>query len=439
MLLWEFLGFAFLLLCSAFYSGSEAVLMSIGPDRIEQLIQEGGREAKLFSFMRQKANELLITILVGNNIVNVWLAAMATAIFARVFGSAAVGMTVFFITLLILIFGEITPKIFFRNNAEKIAVPVLYFLRLNYWVLFPVVRAIFTVVHKFFGSSLALQGRLVTKDDIEFMVNKAEMERTMDSKQVELLSSILEFPTIKVKDIMIGRDQVKYIDASWGHAEILRLVQEDVHSRYPVADGNLDKIIGFMHVKDLAFIDDALNFDLRKIMRPPFFVYEHMKIQAVFDHMNRRKVHLAIVKNEGGLVVGIITLEDIIEQIVGEIGDEHDEQADLPPAEVNLEGGALVEGKTLLLDLNDDYGIEIPPSDNYSTLSGFILDLLGNSFPKLGQIIVWEGYSFELHKIMHGEILEVIIRDVEGKRHIFSKKEAQELFAEHLADEKKDE
>lgn len=148
------------------------------------------------------------------------------------------------------------------------------------------------------GDSAEVTGRMVTRDDIEFMISKAEKERTMDSKQIDLLSSILEFPMIKVKDIMISRVRVNYGQVDWGFNEMMNYARETGNSRYPVCDGELENIVGFLHVKDLAFVTDEekKKFQLTKLLKPPFFVYEHMKIQSVFDHMNRKKFIWRLLK-----------------------------------------------------------------------------------------------------------------------------------------------
>ena len=208
-------------------------------------------------------------------------------------------------------------------------------------------------------------------------------------------------------------------------------MKETANTRYPVCDGELEDIVGFLHVKDLAFISDEQkrNFKVEKILKAPFFVYEHMKIQAVFDHMNKKKVHLALVKDENGTVVGVVTLEDIVEEIFGEIHDEHDdvEEIEKKLEAANVEEGIIVEGEMQLRELYQDYDIKIPLNDNYSTISGFLLDMLGNNFPEEGQIIVWEGLSFELQKVEDYVIKEVRIKDVDGEKHIFSKKQHAEL------------
>lgn len=425
----ELAGLVVCLLGSAFFSGSEAVLMSVGVDRAKQIIEEGGARAKIMSFMLDKPSELLTTILVGNNIVNIWASALTTTIAARIFQSDAVGISVGITTLVILVFGEIIPKTFARSRAEKLSVATISILRTLYYMIYPVVTAMVWFIKVFLGNKGEIGGRLVTKNDIEYMINKAEKERSMDSKQLDLLNSILEFPTIKVKDIMVPRTKVKSIDTTMSFEKIIDAVKMDTHSRYPVCEGGLDNTIGFLHVKDMAFIrgEEKKNFSFDKVLKRPFFVYEHMKIQAVFDYMNRKKVHLALVKDENGLVVGIVTLEDIVEEILGEIQDEHDrDKARILKeySEDDLRTGIVVDGTISLRDLYNDYDIKIPLNDNYSTLAGFILDMLGNNFPGQGQIIVWEGFSFELIKVDEYEIREIRIRDVDGEKHLYSRREA---------------
>ena len=416
----EILEIFLLLLCfflSGFFSGSEAVLMSIGIDRAKQLYGEGGRQGKALSFMVTKPNELLATILIGNNVVNIWAASLVTTMAARYFASDAIGISVGTVTIIILIFGEVIPKSFARSHAEKFAIHVIRILRGFYYLFYPVVKMLVLIIRRVLGDNAELTGRLVTKNDLEYMVNKAEKEKSIDSKQLDLISSVLEFPTIKIKDIMIPRNRVKYIKTGYDFDKIAKTILEDTHSRYPVCEDELEQTKGFLHVKDLALLsdDEKEEFNIEKYLKEPFFVYEHMKIQSVFDHMNKKKIHLALVKDENGLIVGIVTLEDIVEEILGDIHDEHDDEQDL---EKNYEGsvlkeGVLVEGRISLRDLYGELGIKIPLNDNYSTLAGFMLDTLGNRFPEEGQSINWEGFAFKLVKVGDNhEIREVFIKEL---------------------------
>ena len=429
--LYEYFIVFFCIICSGFFSASEAVLMSIAPDRVKQLIEDGGIKARAMTFMAEKPNEILTTILVGNNLVNIGAASLVTSITARFFHNDVVSISTGLTTLVILIFGEIIPKTFARTHAEKLSIAVIRILQIFYYLLFVFIQPMTWFIVKVLGKNAQISGRLVTRDDIEFMINKAEKEKTMDSKQLDLINSVLEFPTIKVKDVMIPRNKVKFLQADASFDDLIKTAELDVHSRYPVCKGELENVIGFLHIKDLAFVehDKRKSFNVENYVKTPFFVYEHMRIQAVFDHMNRKKIHLALVKDETGIIVGIITLEDIIEEIFGEIQDEHD------PIESglieqykrqDLLEGIVVEGGISLRDLYNEYDVKIPLNDNYSTLNGFLLDMLGNNFPEAGQIIVWRGFSFELKTVVDYEIKEIKIKDVDGDKHIFSKKEAEE-------------
>ncbi len=418
----EWMSLVIGLMVSAFFSASEAALMSISVDRTKQLIEEGGSRGKALQFLAERPNHILTTILVGNNLANAFIASMTTSIATRYFADDAIALSVGAATLFILVFGEITPKTFARVNGEKLALPCMFVLRALYFIFYPVVQAFVWTIQAILGKNAQLEGRIVTRDDIEFMVNRAEEERTIDSKQLDLLSSILEFPTIKVKDIMVPRQNIIALESVCTYQDVLKLIRDVAHSRYPVYGEDIDDVLGFLHVKDLAFVNDTeeKTFKVTQYIKPPFFVYEHMKIQAVFDHMNRKKVHLALVKDENGIVVGMITLEDIMEEIMGEIQDEHDEDDDGVPG-VETEEGIMVPSSISLRDLYNEYDVKIPLNDNYSTLTGFLLEHLGNNFPRKGQLVFWDGFSFELTRVKNYEIKEVKIKSVDGEQHIYKK------------------
>lgn len=413
---------------SAFFSGSEAALISIPSKRIKQLMDDYPKSKSAFIFLSERPSELLTTILIGNNFINILVASLATTIAQRYFAGDAIPYSVGITTMLILIFGEIIPKTFMRNHSERLAVPIIRILQLCYFLLYPVVHFFMFIIKLVLGEHASLQEKMITKDDIEFMVGEAEKDKSIDSKQIDLLTSILEFPTIKVKDIMTPRNAVHAIKSDATFAEIVDMVKDVQHSRFPVYQEELDDSIGFVHVKDIMFAslkERGEKFNVTKYINDPFFVYEHMKIQAVFDHMNRKKVHLALVKDENGLMVGIVTLEDIMEEIFGEIQDEHDDEDDLIAREEheNLEEGLSVLGSISLRDLASEYGVKIPLNDNYSTLRGFLLDMLGNNFPKEGNILFWEGLSFELIRVEDTEIEEVKVGSTDGEKHISHKRD----------------
>lgn len=424
----EFSDLLLLVLClilSCMFSGSESALLAMSSDRIAQLVEDNDKRGLALKFWADRPSDVLTTILIGNNLVNTIIASLTTIIAKKAFNEDVIAISVGVATVIILVFGEILPKTVGRNQGERFAIPIINFIKLSYYLLFPIVKIFSFFINIFLGENAKLTSRVVTKDDIEFYINKAEKEKSIDSKQIDLLASILEFPKIRVKDIMIPRNKVLTVDNEDGFRKIIEFIRAEAHSRYPVIDGDLDKCLGILHVKNLVYVDKVEHFKIEKYLKPPFYVYEHMKIQSVFDHMKRKKVHMALVKDETGIVVGMITLEDIIEEIVGQIQDEHDDEA----PEVDLttsEEGVLVDAQLSIRDLANDYSIELPLSENYATLAGFLLEMLGNNFPKKGNIIIAEGYSFELKKVMNNEIKEVKILSVDGETHVYNRNEDEE-------------
>jgi len=404
------------LVFSAFFSGSEAALLSLPHEKAKQIAEESGLDTWAMKYWLHKPNDILTTILIGNNFFNILIASLSASIAQRYLHNDAMAVSVGVTTVLILLFGEIAPKTIGRGRSEKFAPICVLILIGFYFALYPIVKIFMKIIKLVLGENANVRSRVVTADDIEVMVEMAEGSKTIDSKQIDLLTSILEFPSIKVKDIMVPRTSIEAIKKEANFDDIIFLVRDVAHSRYPVYTNDLDEVLGFLHIKDLSFVTDAerRTFDVTKYLKPPFFVYEHMKIQAVFDHMNRKKVHLALVKDENGIVVGMLTLEDIMEEIFGEIQDEHDDDEDEIPGVKNKEG-VLVPSTISLRDLYNEFDIKIPLNDNYSTLNGFLMEQLGNSFPKKGHLIIWDGYSFELLRVKNSEIKEVKIKSVNGE------------------------
>lgn len=399
---------------SAFFSASEAVVMSISVERTKQLIEEGGKRANALKFLISHPTEILTTILVGNNLVNTIIASLVTVIVSKLSFDYAIAIASGGATLIILIFGEISPKSLARNNAESYVYGCVTILKLMYYMLAIVVFPLSLFIKRILGKNATLRGRVVTTDDLEFLVTQAEEHQSIDAKHIDLINSILEFPLIRVKDIMVPRRNVDAFDLKATDEEILKTVRLHEYSRYPIYDGSLEQVVGFVHIKDFLLAREIRpDVKIKDFMKPPFFVYEQMKIQSVFDRMNRNKVHMAIVKSEAGTTVGVITLEDIMEQIFGEIMDEHDKDVPVDATKkISIEDGILISGSTPIRDLDQEFDIQIPASEAYATVTGFLLELLGNHFPKQSQIIFWDDYSFELTKVVNYQIEQVTVKKI---------------------------
>lgn len=400
------------LILSAFFSASEAIVMSISVERTKQLIEEGGKKADALKFLISHPTEILTTILFGNNLVNTLIASLVTVIVSKLSMNYAIAVASGASTMAILVFGEISPKAFGRSNAELFVYFVVTMLKINYFLFYPVVKPLSIFIKKILGKNATVKGRVVTTDDIEFLITQAEEHQSIDAKHIDLLNSILEFPLIRVRDIMVPRIRVDAIDIKATIDEILKTVKQHEFSRYLIYDDTLDNVVGFIHIKDFLLArENRSNVQLKDFIKQPFFVYDQMKIQSVFDRMNRNKVHMAVVKQETGTMVGIITLEDIMEQIFGEITDEHDhETSNDSKKSRNIEDGIVINGNISLRDLHQEFDIHIPMSEAYSTVTGFLLELLGNHFPKQSQIIYWDDYSFELSKVVNYQIEQVTIK-----------------------------
>jgi putative hemolysin len=408
----ELSGVLVCLLFSALFSASEAVIMSVPVDRTKQLIDEDLDANKKYNFLLTHPTEILTTILIGNSLVNTIIASLVTSVSAKVFNDYSLAIAAGLATVIILIFGEILPKSLARNKAEKMLPFFIRFLFFFYTLLYPGVFALSYLIKTILGNHAHLKSRAVTTDDLEYLINKAEEEQSIDAKHIDLINSILEFPTIKVKEIMVPRNRVDAIDINTSLDNIFNFVRDKEHSRYPLYDKDLNHVVGFMHIKDLFIKLSKLNAKgVQDILMPAFFVYEQMRIQAVFDYMNKNKVHMALVKDETGNLVGLVTLEDIMEEIFGDIADEHDDQSALGQTSVGeLESGIVVAADTSIRELLHSYNVDITSSESYSTITGFLLELLGNYFPKQGQIIYWEEYTFELVKVTNYHIDEVKIK-----------------------------
>jgi len=361
-----------LLFFSGFFSSAETALFSISRTRARHLAKDGGRNHKLILKMKEDPHRLLTTILIGNNIVNVAAASLATTVTLSAFPNYAVGLATGVMTFLIVVFGEVMPKsVATRNNVliAGLAIYPIYWLSIVFW---PVI--------KFLEFIPRLTGKIkktpaVTEQELLTFVEVVEEEGEIKEEEKELIHNIFEFDDTNTSEIMTPRGDMFVIEVNQ------ELKVEDLlksgFTRIPVIEGDVDHVIGILNIKDL-FLQMATskeNVDIRKIIRKPYFVPENKKLDKLMQQFKKRKNHLAIVVDEHGGVSGLITLEDALEEIVGEISDETDR--DEPHIVPVKSREWIVLGKTDIDDVNQIIGMEIPDSPEYDTFSGFILDLIG--------------------------------------------------------------
>jgi len=378
----------FLLLLSGFFSSSETALFSISKTKAKHIAKKEGRSYQLIMKMKEDPHRLLTTILIGNNVVNLGAAALATSVTIKLFPNYAVGIATGIMTFLILVFGEVLPKsIATRNNImiAKIAIFPLFWLSI---LFFPII--------KFLEFIPRLSGKIrkspaATEEELMTFVEVVEEEGEIKEEERELIHNIFEFDDTSASEIMTPRADMFVIEAD----ESLKL--EDIvksgFTRIPVIEDSIDNVIGVVYIKDLFmhYATSGSDIDVRKVMREPYFVPERKKLDKLLHEFKKRKQHLSIVVDEHGGVSGLITLEDALEEIVGEIRDETDKED--PHIVKHKRNEWMVLGKSEIDEVNETIGMDIPDSKDYDTFSGYVLNTIGR-IPKeketiaIGQFVI---------------------------------------------------
>ncbi len=363
---------ALLLVLSGFFSSAETALFSISRAKARHIGKMPGGANRLIHKMRETSHRLLSTILIGNNLVNVGASAMATAIALDLVANNAVGLATGVMTFLILVFGEIFPKSVATRNSVLISRIVIYPI---YWL-----SILFFPIIKFLDFIPMVTGKIkktpaATEEELMTLVEVIEEEGEIKEEEKELIHNIFEFDDTNASTIMTPRADM-YVVAMDQPLDVKAIV-ESGFSRIPVIDEDIDDIVGVLNIKDLFAEYHATGTipDVQKIMRPPYFVPGNKKIDTLMQQFKKRKQHIAIIVDEHGGVEGLITLEDVLEEIVGEIADETDK---LEQHIVKLRTNEWsVLGKTEIDDVNAKIPMRIPESDQYDTFSGYVLDRIG--------------------------------------------------------------
>jgi putative hemolysin len=400
------LGLAVLLVFSAFFSGSETALLSMDRLRIKYLVDKKRRGADQLDAILERPDRLLGAILVGNNLVNIAASVFATTLFVELYGDRGEIMTILILTPLLLIFSEVSPKTYAAQHPEKVSFLVLRPIQAVMWLLTPVVWLVSGVARLLNRFMLAEEARpIISEDEIRSIISVGEQTGVVPKEQRRMLHGVFELSQIRVRDVMIPRTEVAGIEVNSTFEEALALARRSRHSRFPVYEGSLDSIVGLIHSKDiLNYVGTPEAFDLRKIARPPYFVPESKRIETLLQSFRRKRVHLAVVVDEYGGVEGIVTLEDIFEEIVGEIEDEYDEVEEALFRET-APGRYLVDGSASLRTINRRFGLHLS-EEHANTLAGFLLRTMG-TIPEEGDGCEANGTSFIVRKVVDRRIEEI--------------------------------
>jgi len=405
--------FVLLLALSAFFSGTETAFFAISKIDLAKLKEERSSSAKKIVRLLNDQRKLLITILTGNTLVNIGSAVIATIMTVKLIQQYHLSETwsmfieVVVVTFLILIFGEITPKVLAVKRPVAFAQKVVFWIDLIYLVFYPISTSLerFTL---FFSRIFHLQKseHFLSEEELKVLIELGEEKGTIQEEEKEMIDSIFEFGETTVREIMVPRIDMVSVETTTPIEELVKLIQKVGHSRIPIYEERIDNIVGIIHAKDLIpfLVNSEKITNLRKLARPAYFVPESKKIDDLLREFQQEKTHMAIVVDEYGGTAGLVTLEDVIEEIVGEIQDEYDQEQ--PLFNKIAENIWLVDAKIDIPEFNETFPEPLPEDEDYESLGGFIFDITGN-VPEENEVIQWGNYKFQIEKLEGQRIAKV--------------------------------
>ena len=365
-----------LLFFSGFFSSAETSLTTVNKIRMRSLAEEGNKRAKKVIVITEDSGKMLSAILIGNNIVNLSASSITTSI-AYMFGSSAVAAATGIITLLILIFGEISPKTLATIHSEKLALmyayPIAFLMKITTPFIF-IVNSLSRVVLFILRVDPNAKPDAMTESELRTIVDVSHEDGVIESEEKEMIYNVFDMGDAKAKDVMVPRVHMTFADVNSTYEELINIFREDKFTRLPVYEETTDNVIGTINMKDLLLFDNKKEFHIRDILREAYFTYEYKSISELLVEMREASFNIAIVLDEYGETAGLITLEDLLEEIVGEIRDEYDENEEDDFKEINR-FEYVVEGSTNLDDLNDELHTKLE-SEDYDSLGGFIIERL---------------------------------------------------------------
>ena len=380
-----------LIALSSFFSSAETAMTTVNKIRIQSLSEQGDKRAVILEKVISDSPKMLSAVLIGNNIVNMSVSSLMTTLTIKVLGNAYVGIATGILTLLILIFGEITPKNMATIHAEKLA---LAYARIIYGFMFILTPVVFIVTKITSGVLLLFhidpnaKANAMTEHELRTLVNVGQEEGVIENEEKQMIYNVFDFGDSTARDVMIPRIDMTFVNVDSTYDELMEIFSEDMHTRFPVYEDNTDNVIGIINMKDLLIYPKDKPFSIRNILREPYFTYEYKATADLMIEMRKASVNLAIVLDEYGATAGLVTLEDLLEEIVGEIRDEYDEDEVEDIKEIQLGREYVVQGSAKLDDINETLHINLE-SEDYDSIGGYIIEQL-DCLPKEGQSVTLE-------------------------------------------------
>ncbi len=382
-----------LLVLSAFFSCMETAITAVNKMKIRSLMDDGNKSATRVWSLLDNQSKVLSAILICNNIVNLSASSLTTSLAIRVcenigLGESTglgVGISTGVLTFLILIFGEITPKQLAAKKAEKIALRYASLIRFFTVILTPIifiVNQISRLILKIFGVDWSGKAETITEDELRTIVDVSHEEGVIETEEHQMITNIVDFGDSLVKDVMIPRMDIVMVESRISYEDLLHEFTDSKYARMPIYDDTIDNIIGIINLKDFVFEANRENFDIRSLIREAHFTYEYKNVSELFLEMQKDSIPMTIVLDEYGALAGLITIEDLLEEIVGELRDEYDEDEE-DEIQMISENLYQVLGSTPLDDINDTLGLSIE-SEDYDSIAGHVIGLLEH-FPEVGE------------------------------------------------------
>lgn len=370
---------AILILLSALFSSAETSLTTSNKLKIQSLADQGSKRARILLKISEDSGKMLSAILIGNNLVNNAATALTTSLIIQLFGNSAVGIATGVITLLILIFGEISPKTLATIHSEKMALlyaPLIHFLMKIFTPVIFIVNKLSMGVLFLLRVNPDQKVNTMTEHELRTIVDVSHEDGVIESEEKEMIYNVFDMGDAKAKDIMVPRVHVTFADINSTYDELIEIFREDKFTRLPIYEETTDNVVGTINMKDLLLYNynDKKEFHVRDILREAYFTYEYKSISELLVEMRQASINIAIVLDEYGETAGLITLEDLLEEIVGEIHDEYDENEEEFVRQIN-DREYIIEGSMNLDDLNDNLGLNLS-SEDYDSLGGFIIEHL---------------------------------------------------------------
>ncbi|MCX7793665.1 MAG: hemolysin family protein [Thermodesulfovibrionales bacterium] len=412
-----------LIIFNGFFAASEIAVVTVRRSRVKQLIDEGRKNAEILFALRKNPDRFLATIQIGVTMAGAFASAIGGAAAVEIIKPAiqqlplpmvsyyaeaiAIAIVVAFITYISLIFGELIPKSIALANPEGIALFVAPFIEKFSEITSAGVKLLTKsteLILKPFGKKAFTERGYISEEEIKLLLEEGGEQGVFEPEEKKLIHSVFEFTDTFVKEVMIPGPQMVTIGINMSPEEVKAIIAEENFSRYPVTGKDLNDIRGILYAKDFFnVLSTSGTVDIRKIIKPPFFVPETMKVSRLLREMQKKRIHMAIVIDEYGAVTGLVTLEDLLEEIVGEIRDEYDIES--PVIELG-DGTLLIDASISITDLKEDYSIELPESPEYETLGGFILTHL-QRIPEQNDVVELEGMRLKIVEMVGQRISKV--------------------------------